>query len=36
MKLTKLLVLMAMVLLGANAKAAVPDGVWTLPEPQGL
>ena len=36
MKFAKLLVLSALLLLGSVAKAAVPDGVWTMPEPQGL
>ena len=36
MKLTKLLVLSALWLIGLSAKAAVPEGVWTMPEPQGL
>lgn len=36
MKLTKLLVLSALWLIGLSANAAVPDGVWTMPEPQGL
>ena len=36
MKFKKLLVLSMMSLMGANAWAAVPEGVWTMPEPQGL
>ena len=37
MKFTKLLVLGVLALLGVNsAWAEVPDGVWTIPEPQGL
>ena len=36
MKFKKLLVLSVLSLFGANAWAAVPDGVWTMPEPQGL
>ena len=36
MKLSKLLVLSAMWLVGVSANAEVPDGVWTMPEPTGL
>ena len=36
MKFKKLLVLSALSLMGMNAWADVPDGVWTMPEPQGL
>lgn len=36
MKFKKLLVLSVLSLFGANAWAAVPDGIWTMPEPQGL
>ena len=36
MKFKKLLVLSALSLMGMNAWAAVPEGVWTMPEPQGL
>lgn len=36
MKLKKLLVLSMLSLMGTSAWAAVPDGVWTMPEPQGL
>ena len=37
MKLKKLLVLSALFAFAANgAKAGVPEGVWTMPEPQGL
>lgn len=36
MKFKKLLMLSMMSLMGANAWAAVPEGVWTMPEPQGL
>ena len=36
MKFKKLLVLSAMALMGTTAYAEVPDGVWTMPEPQGL
>ena len=37
MKFSKLLVLSALFAFAANsAKAGVPDGVWTMPEPQGL
>jgi hypothetical protein len=36
MKIAKLLVLTALWLVAGSVKAAVPDGVWTMPEPQGL
>ena len=36
MKIAKLLVLSALLLIGSIAKAEVPDGVWTIPEPEGL
>lgn len=36
MKFAKLLVLSAFLLVGSYVKAAVPDGVWTIPEPSGL
>ncbi len=36
MKISKLLVLTALWLVAGSVKAAVPDGVWTIPEPQGL
>lgn len=36
MKFKKLLMLSMLSLMGANAWAAVPEGVWTMPEPQGL
>lgn len=36
MKIAKLLVLSALLLVGSIAKAEVPDGVWTIPEPEGL
>ena len=36
MKLTKLLVLGVLLLFGTSANATVPDGIWTLPEPEGL
>lgn len=36
MKIAKLLVLSMLLLIGSIAKAEVPDGVWTIPEPQGL
>lgn len=37
MKLSKLLVLSALMATSvSSAKAAVPDGIWTMPEPQGL
>ena len=36
MKIAKLLVLSMLLLIGSVAKAAVPDGVWTIPEPTGL
>lgn len=37
MKLLKLLVLSALLAFTANsAKAGVPDGIWTIPEPEGL
>ena len=36
MKLTKLLVLSALWLTASSVSAAVPDGVWTVPEPEGL
>ncbi len=36
MKFKKLLVLSMLSLMGTSAWAAVPEGVWTMPEPQGL
>ena len=36
MKISKLLVLSALCLTTASVKAEVPEGVWTMPEPQGL
>ena len=36
MKFAKLLVLGILSLMGTNAWAAVPEGVWTMPEPTGL
>jgi hypothetical protein len=36
MKFKKLLVLSMMSLMGTSAWAAVPEGVWSMPEPQGL
>ena len=37
MKISKLLVLSALFAVSVNsAKAGVPDGIWTMPEPQGL
>ena len=36
MKITKLLVSSVLWLTASSAMAAVPDGVWTIPEPQGL
>ena len=36
MKISKLLVLTVLWLTAIGAKAEVPDGVWTIPEPQGL
>ena len=36
MKIKKLLVLSILSLMGTSAWAEVPDGVWTVPEPQGL
>ena len=36
MKIAKLLVLSALLLLGSSVRAAVPDGVWTIAEPTGL
>ena len=36
MKFKKLLVLSMLSLFGTSAWADVPDGVWTMPEPQGL
>jgi hypothetical protein len=36
MKFKKLLVVSAMALMGTTAYAEVPDGIWTMPEPQGL
>ena len=36
MKFKKLLVLSVLSLFGANAWAEVPEGIWTIPEPQGL
>ena len=36
MKFKKLLVLSMLSLFGTSAWAAVPDGIWTMPEPQGL
>ena len=36
MRIAKLLVLSALCLFGYNAKADVPEGIWTMPEPQGL
>jgi len=36
MKIKKLLVLSMLSLMGTSAWAAVPDGVWTMPEPTGL
>ena len=36
MKISKLLVLTALWLVAGSVKAAVPDGVWSIPEPQGL
>ena len=36
MKIAKLLVLSALLLLGSSVRAAIPDGVWSIPEPTGL
>ena len=36
MRLKKLLVLSMLSFTGANAWAEVPEGIWTIPEPQGL
>jgi hypothetical protein len=36
MKFSKLLVLSALALMGTNAMAEVPDGIWTIPAPTGL
>lgn len=36
MKISKLLVLSALWLTATSVKAEVPDGIWTMPEPQGL
>ena len=36
MKIAKLLALTALWLSASSVKAVVPDGIWTMPEPQGL
>ena len=36
MKFKKLLVMSVMALTGTTTYASVPDGIWTMPEPQGL
>ena len=36
MKFKKLLVLSMLSLFGTSAWADVPEGIWTMPEPQGL